>query len=204
MARFRSVITGFLWEELVSKFRPPLGVVKIGEHTYGSPIIISFRQKDSVTIGKFCSIADDVIIVLSGEHRYDMVSTFPLKTKLLNGKEDETWSKGPVIIGNDVWIGSRAIILSGVKVGDGAIIGAGAVVTDNVSPYVIVAGVPARVLKFRFREDQIRKLLEIAWWNWDLKEIVKNIDYFYGDVNDFIAKFSNKNSTGTKDKSRRL
>lgn len=195
MVRFFSVITDFLWREIVSKFQRPLGTVKIGKYTYGKPIIVSFRKEDRLTIGKFCSIADDVVIVLSGEHRYDRVSTFPLRSRFIYKKERDTYSKGPVVIGNDVWIGSRAIILSGVRIGDGAVIGAGAVVTKNVPPYAIVGGVPAKILKYRFSNEQIRKLLKIAWWNWDIEKILKNIHHFYGDVDEFIRKFSNEHGT---------
>lgn len=95
-----------------------------------------------------------------------------------------------VIVGNDVWIGTRAILLPGITVGDGAIIGAGCVVTHNVSPYAIVAGVPAKVIGFRYSKEQIDKLLKIAWWNWGTNKIRANIDYFYGDIDSFIEEFS--------------
>jgi acetyltransferase-like isoleucine patch superfamily enzyme len=114
-----------------------------------------------------------------------------LRSRFIEKKERDTYSKGPVVIGNDVWIGFRAIILSGVRIGDGAVIGAGAVVTHDVPPYAIATGIPAKVQRFRFTEHQVKKLLQIAWWDWDLQEIVENIDYFYGDVEDFIKKFSN-------------
>lgn len=95
-----------------------------------------------------------------------------------------------VIVGNDVWIGTRAILLPEVKVGDGAIVGAGAVVTHNVPPYAIVVGVPAKVIGFRYSKEQIDKLLKIAWWNWGINKIRANIDYFYGDIDVFINKFA--------------
>jgi len=190
MVRLFSVITGVLWKGLISKFQPFKGTVSIGEYTYGIPTVLSFRRDDRVKIGKFCSIADDVVIIVSGEHRYDRVATFPLRSRFVENVEADTFSRGPVIIGNDVWIGSRAIILSGVKIDDGAVIGAGAVVTNDVPPYAIVAGVPAKVLRFRFTREQITKLLEIAWWNWGLEKIIRNMNYFYGDLEIFIEKFS--------------
>lgn len=94
-----------------------------------------------------------------------------------------------VVIGNDVTIGANAIILPGVTVGDGAIIGAGAVVARDVPPYAVVAGIPARILRYRYKPEQIEKLLRIAWWNWSDKKIVENMDYFYGKVDNFIDKF---------------
>ena len=93
------------------------------------------------------------------------------------------------MIGSDVTIGVNAIILPGVKIGDGVIIGAGAVVTCDIPPFAVVAGVPARVLRYRYSPEQIKKLLRIAWWNWDDKKIFDNMDYFYGNVDSFIEKF---------------
>jgi acetyltransferase-like isoleucine patch superfamily enzyme len=193
MVGFLSVITRILlWNQIVSKFRPQIGTVKIGAHTYGNPNIVSFRKEDVVIIGKFCSIADDALILAGGEHDYRMVSTFPLRSRLIAKKEVDVVSKGPIIIGNDVWIGSGVIILSGVEIGHGSVIGAGSIVTRNVPPYAIVTGVPAKISGFRFKQHQIKKLLEIAWWNWSLEKIISNSDYFYGDVEDFIARFTPK------------
>ena len=93
-----------------------------------------------------------------------------------------------VNIGNDVWIGANVIILPGVTISDGAIIAAGAVVNKDVKPFEIVGGVPAKTIKYRFDEDIINKLLKIKWWNWSLKEIEDNIEFFY-DIDGFIRKF---------------
>jgi acetyltransferase-like isoleucine patch superfamily enzyme len=193
MAKLFSTITGILWTLIVSRFRPAAGVVQIGAHTYGHPRIVSFLRGDMVSIGKFCSIADDVLMVPGGVHRYDRVSTFPLKSRLLEKREADACSKGPIVIGNDVWIGSRTTILSGVKVESGAVIAAGAVVTQNVPPYAIVAGVPARVVGYRFSKDQISRLLQIRWWDWSIRKITANIDFFYRDVDGFIKRFAEEN-----------
>ena len=111
------------------------------------------------------------------------------------GDEKDTFSKGTVVIGNDVWIGARATILSGVTVGDGAVIGAGALVAKDVPPYAIVGGVPARLIKYRFSSEIINELLEIKWWDWDSKKLTQNIDDFYLDVEEFIKKVRSGSSS---------
>ncbi len=122
-------------------------------------------------IGKYCSIGYGVDIGMF-EHPTDMVSTSP---KLY---DEFNCIKNIPVIGNDVWIGSKAIILQGVKIGTGAIIGAGAVVTKDVPPYAIVVGVPAKIIKYRFDSEIIDKLLCTKWWNNDEKWIRKNKNKF--------------------------
>ncbi len=169
----------------------PKGSVKFGKHTFGSPIILSWRTDERLDVGKYCMFAPGSIILLGGEHPTSHVTCYPLRVRLLRSKivnEDST-SKGDVIIGNDVWIGADAIVLSGIRIGDGAIIGAGAVVTHDVPPYAIAAGNPARIIRLRFPEEQIQKLLQIAWWNWKENKIKTNIDYLYSNPEFFISKF---------------
>ena len=131
-------------------------------------------------IGKYCSIADGVEILLGGNHRYDWITTYPFPSFNNDWPEASTiegvlTTNGDVIIGNDVWICQGAIILSGVRIGDGAIIGARAVVSKDVSSYSIVAGNPAREIKRRFNDETINKLLKIKWWDWPPEKIKKNI-----------------------------
>ena len=95
-------------------------------------------------------------------------------------------SKGGVNIGNDVWVGANAMIMSGVSIQDGAIIAAGAIVTKNVSPYTIVAGNPAKTVKKRFKNSQIKSLLRIQWWNWEEDKIRKYVSDFYSNIDKFI------------------
>lgn len=136
----------------------------------------------NVSIGKFCSIASDVYIGL-GRHPTDLISTSTLfyRTKNTLGlqlvKKDYEFNEyAKIEIGHDVWIGTRAIILDGVKIGNGAIIAANSVVTKDVPPYAIVAGVPAKLIKFRFDENKIEQLLKSEWWDWSLEEITLKMD----------------------------
>ncbi|MEX2393019.1 MAG: CatB-related O-acetyltransferase [Actinomycetota bacterium] len=155
------------------------GNVEIGRHSYGIPRIVSHvGDKGEVRIGAFCSIADDVEIFLGGNHRADWISTFPFRSRFgLEGAyaDGHPSSKGVVNIGNDVWIGRGACILSGVTIGNGAVIGAHAVVARDVRSYAVVVGNPAREIRRRFSDDQIRALEEIAWWDWPDAKIVDEV-----------------------------
>lgn len=161
----------------------------IGRGTYGSPEIIAWDDKSKLTIGAYCSIADGVKIFLGGEHRIDWVSTYPFsafwdKAKHITGHPS---SKGDINIGNDVWIATDAKILSGVNIGDGAVIGAGAVVSSNIPAYAIAVGNPAKIIRFRFDEDTISRLRNIAWWNWNQKEIEQALPFLLSsDIHRFI------------------
>lgn len=171
--------------------------VYIDEFTYGNPEIKSWGEKSILQIGKFCSIADKVTIFLGGEHRSDWVSTYPFSTFLNEYSyiEGQPKSKGNVIIGNDVWIASGVTILSGVTIGDGAIIGCNSLVSKYVSPYAIVGGNPAKVIRYRFEENIIKELLEIKWWNWQLQDIEKAVPLLANsDIETFISYCKNLKS----------
>ncbi|MCI8360285.1 MAG: CatB-related O-acetyltransferase [Clostridiales bacterium] len=145
---------------------------------------------DKLIIGKFCSIACGAKFVFnSANHTLASLSTYPFPIFFeewgLDVKEiTAAWdNKGDIIIGNDVWIGYEAVILSGVTIGDGAIIGTRAVVTKDVAPYTIVGGLPAKPIRKRFSDEKIAKLLEIQWWNWSNEKIAKNIQAIQsGDI----------------------
>jgi len=148
----------------------------IGEHTYGALNIIDFGEGTTVRIGKYCSIAEGVTILLGGNHRLDWITTYPFPALLdrwpeATGIIGHPQSKGDVAIGNDVWIGRDALILSGVTIRDGAVIAARSVVTKNVPPYAVVGGNPAKIIKVRFTEENISKLLELRWWDWPEEKI---------------------------------
>jgi acetyltransferase-like isoleucine patch superfamily enzyme len=166
---------------------------RIGEFTYGRPKVIAFTKDTRLIIGKFCSIAANVKIVLGAEHRMDWVSTYPFPALgKIWPEADEVKghpaSKGDVVIGNDVWIAEGAVILSGVKIGDGAVIGSQAVVSKDVPPYAVVSGNPAQLVKKRFDEDVIKKLSQIQWWNWPVDKIRKNMPLICSrKIDDFLS-----------------
>ena len=133
-------------------------------------------SRDKLIIGKFCQIATGVEFIMNdANHQMSAVSTFPFYT--LDGWDTEAPSaadmpfKGNTVIGNDVWIGQNAVILPGVNIGDGAIIGANSVVGSNISPYTIVAGNPAKVIRKRFDEELIDLMLRFKWWDKRITEI---------------------------------
>lgn len=163
--------------------QPALAPVPMGRHSYGAPRVLVYNNEHAdVTIGAFCSIAAGVTIFAGGDHALDIISTFPL-TQLFEGRETHNRGKGAVRIGNDVWVGMGATIMSGVTVGDGAVIAARSVVTRDVAPYAVVAGNPAREVKKRFTDEEIAILLELAWWTWPDERIQKALKVLTsGDV----------------------
>lgn len=164
-----------------------------GRGSYGAPEVVSWGEGARLKIGQFCSIANGVTILLGGEHRVDWVTTYPfsfLWPQVAGHIKGHPKTKGDVIIGNDVWIGTGALILSGVTIGDGAVVGAHAVVTKNVPPYAIVGGNPAKIIRYRFDEYTIQKLLAISWWNWPDQKIAVAMEFLLSnDINTFIKYF---------------
>lgn len=165
--------------------------LKIGRHSYGMPRIHRYKGAEAkVVIGDFCSISPEVTFITGGIHPGSWISTYPFRIswKLANAYQDGMpQTKGNINIGSDVWIGTGSIILSGVEIGDGAIIGAHAVVTKNVPPYAIVGGIPANIIKYRFNQNTIAKLLEIQWWKWSDEQIRENVPLLSsGSIEEFL------------------
>lgn len=159
---------------------------RIGVNSYISGEV-NIADKNGTTIGKFCSVADGVCIGTT-YHPIDRISTHPFTYYRDENREfGEIVTPAdkvrpykvtqPVTIGNDVWIGRNAIIMDGVTIGTGAVVGCQSVVTKDVPPYAIVAGVPARILRYRFSPEMIERLLESQWWDYPTDFIVNNLDF---------------------------
>lgn len=157
--------------------------VSVGKGTYGCLNVNQYNLSSKLLIGSYCSIASGVIFLLNSDHDYNLISTYPFKAKIIGG-EDEACSKGNILIDDDVWIGERAIILSGVKIGQGAVIAAGAVVTKDVPPYAIVGGVPARIIKYRFDHKLIEELLKVDYSKLDSSSIKLHLSDLYNKLTD--------------------
>lgn len=141
-------------------------------------------NRDRLIIGKFCSIACGAkFLFTSANHTQKSLSTYPFplffeEWGLEKEKVTSAWdNKGDIVIGNDVWIGYEAVVLSGVHIGDGAIVGARAVVTKDVPPYTVVGGIPAKEIKKRFDVETIDKLLQIRWWDWPVEKIRQSLPF---------------------------
>ena len=155
--------------------------IHVGKYTYGFERLC-FKGATLAGIGAFTSIATNVNISL-GNHPIDRVSTHPFfylrEFGFRNDSRPEIGRKNePVMIGHDVWIARDVTIMTGVKIGHGAIVAAGAVVTKDVPPYAIVGGVPAKLIRYRFDEALIVKLLESTWWTWPDERLRENIERF--------------------------
>ncbi len=167
--------------------------MSVGKYSYGRPNINWNNNDAELIIGNFCSIANGVNIYLGGNHRIDWITTYPFGHihKNIFNKFDGVGhpsTKGNVVIGNDVWIGANSTIMSGIKIGDGSVIANNSHIVKDVEPYSIVGGNPAKHIRYRFTQEQIKELLDIQWWFWEdekineLSQILCN-----NDIDDFIA-----------------
>lgn len=173
---------------------------KVGRYTYGYEDLLKYYPIAS-SIGRYCSINPTAHIW--NNHPMNCITTHPFldcpsfyKWEVYEERQNYIYKYGryfhnakyedsplrdnqEVIIGNDVWIGANAVILPGVKIGNGAVIAAGAVVTKDVESYAVVGGVPAKVIKYRFKKEEINLLEQIKWWDWSVESIEKNVEIFY-------------------------
>lgn len=185
-------LTGDLFGALDAQTAIACGRATLGRHTYGAfTVRAGPGERGRVHIGAYCSIAEQVEFAVGGNHRVDWVSTYPFRVRFgLPGSltDGHPRTERDIEVGNDVWIGAQALILAGVHIGDGAVVGARAVVTKDVRPYAIVAGVPARERRRRFSDEQVQALLDARWWEWPEETIRSNIDLLCSpDVHALIA-----------------
>jgi len=162
----------------------------IGRGTYGWLKVREPNDYAALSVGAFCSFADGVEVFLGGNHRHDWVTTYPF-SQCSEGRiayaRGHEMTKGNVVIGNDVWVGANVMILSGVTIGDGVVVGARSVIAKNLEPYGIYVGNPARLVRKRFDDSIIEKLLEIKWWDLDDKKIIKLLPFMLNtDIQAFI------------------
>ena len=161
--------------------------VEMGKHSFCGYDCTLINCK----IGSFCSLADNISVGLAS-HPVSWISTSPAFIERKDSIKMK-YSKHPyeasceTIIGNDVWIGKGAYIKAGIKIGNGAVIGMGSVVTKDVPDYAIVAGVPAKIIRMRFDENQIKRLSKIQWWNWEDEKLLKYAPFFT-DVEEFLER----------------
>lgn len=173
----------------ISRKAKVYGNVQVTHSTMGDYSYIGRNSRIiHADIGKFCSIAGETKIGM-GTHTLDKISTSSIFTESKNGTK-HSWVKESavnpfkrVVVGNDVWIGVRTMVMGGVTIGDGAVIGAGSIVTKDIPPYAVVAGVPAKLIRYRFPHEQINALLAHQWWNLPEEKLRERIELFQDSSN---------------------
>ena len=179
--------------------------IEIGDYTYYDDPVDSenFERnilylypfiKDKLIIGKFCAIATGVQFIMNGaNHKISGFSTYPFQIfgngwERVTPKSEEFPQKGDTVVGHDVWLGYQSMVMPGVNIGHGAMIATQSLVVKDVQPYTIVGGNPARCLKQRFDQNIIDELLTIAWWDWDIEKISRNLEAIVAaDINTLKA-----------------
>ncbi len=164
----------------------PSHIVSAGKGSYGDLKIMWWNaEKEKLSIGNYVSIASNVTFLLGGNHHVNTPMTFPA-CKLVAGGNG-SFSKGQVVIEDDVWIGYGSIILSGVTIGKGAVIGAGSVVSKDIPPYAIAVGNPVKIIKYRFSDDIIAQLKEIDYSKLNYEKAKDNINILNSNIDDVAA-----------------
>lgn len=182
---------GQLYSKTLREYTEKNYNVSVGMYTYGGCFDKRFNLGGKATIGRYCSIATDVHY-LAANHPLDHVTTSAVfYNKRISHLDVKDVERHSLTVGNDVWIGTGVIITSAcTEIGDGAVIGAGSIVTHNVEPYTIVAGNPARVIRKRFTDDQIKLITNTQWWNYSPQELMKYYP-FMSDISNFCDRIQN-------------
>jgi chloramphenicol O-acetyltransferase type B len=188
-------------DELGVAARPDEQVVLgTGSYRGAGSHLRTFAPGEQIVIGSYTSIAEGVTVLAGGGHRTDTVSTFPFDPCLLGTRFPDEWLDDPGVnrsyvtssateIGSDVWIGHGALISAGVHVGHGAVVASGAVVFQDVPPYAVVAGNPAKPVRYRFSKDVVERLLRLRWWDWPEDVVRAHVDWFYRPIAEFLNRF---------------
>lgn len=132
-----------------------------------------YAALNNVEIGSFCSVAANVTFQ-EFTHYTDRITTHLILKHIFKQSNKDIFSKGSIVVGNDVWIGANTTVLSGITIGNGAIIGSNSLVNKDIPPYAIVAGSPAKLIRYRFDDEVIEHLEKLRWWEWSLSKILKN------------------------------
>lgn len=171
-------------------FDTDISKIKVGNSTYGEINVYEFGVKgELLNIGNYVSIAKNVTFILGGNHQMSTFTSYPLKAMLIKSDYHiDAVSKGPIVVEDECWIGFGVTILSGVIIGRGAIIAAGAVVTKNVPAYSVVGGNPARIIKVKHSENDIKKLKTLSLMDLSEQFIIDNIELFYEPVEESFSK----------------
>lgn len=173
----------------------PKCTVEVGKGSYSGLITLLACKDQKLTIGKYCSIASNIEIIMAVSHNTQSISTYSFKEDKLM---EPTQKLGDVYIGNDVWIGTDVMLLGGCKIGDGVVIGAKSLVTSNqeLEDYGVYGGIPAKLLRYRFPEETIKALKNLRWWDLDDKVIKQHSDLFCSEDIDQAMNEIQKIKTG--------
>ncbi len=160
-----------------------LGCIDIGNFTaLNGPNIDIYAGNGKVTIGNFCSIARNVSFQVDAHNHQKLTTYLIYKNVFREENSSEVITPGNISIGHDVWIGSHSIILGNVKIGNGAVVAANSVINSDIPSFAIVAGSPARIIKYRFDKDTIKQITDLAWWNWDIEKLKENKELFTHEI----------------------
>jgi virginiamycin A acetyltransferase len=172
------------------------GAIGVNSYLRNSKIdVIDSGNVCNLQVGNYSSIGRNINLFFNRNHDIKAITTSPhIKT---GGRDNyKIQQKGQILIGHDVWLGKDVTIIADVKIGNGAVVGTRAVVAKDIPPYAVVVGNPAKVVKYRFHDDQVEKLLKIKWWNWDADTIERRQHYFSYDLDRFIDRFYDEPQSG--------